>query len=180
LVASEAARLSLASPSRDQVKGERQRLSLGVGGEAQLQSFARVLGVTEAELARIAERKAVVSGFLAANLEGTLEVSVDALQKAYAEQEHPFGDQPFEVVLNNSGKTFLIPPDKTILAVLIESGEDPMHDCQRGDCGICQVSVIEGKPDHRDYILTDTEKADGKVMQICVSRSKSPRLVLDL
>lgn len=90
------------------------------------------------------------------------------------------GDQSFEVVLNNSGKTFLIPSDKTILAVLIEAGEDPMHDCQRGDCGICQVSVIEGTPDHRDYILTDTEKANGKVMQICVSRSKSPRLVLDL
>ena len=90
------------------------------------------------------------------------------------------GDQPFEVVLNNSGKTFLIPPDKTILAVLIEAGVDPLHDCQRGDCGICQVSVLEGTPDHRDYILTDTEKTAGKVMQICVSRSKSPRLVLDL
>jgi vanillate O-demethylase ferredoxin subunit len=90
------------------------------------------------------------------------------------------GDQPFEVVLNNSGKSFLIPPDKTILAVLIEAGEDPMHDCQRGDCGICQVGVIEGSPDHRDYILTDAEKSAGKVMQICVSRSKSPRLVLDL
>ena len=90
------------------------------------------------------------------------------------------GDQSFEVVLNNSGKTFKIPPDKTILAVLIEAGEDPMHDCQRGDCGICQVGVIEGTPDHRDYILTDAEKTAGKVMQICVSRSKSPRLVLDL
>jgi ferredoxin-NADP reductase len=90
------------------------------------------------------------------------------------------GDQSFEVVLNNSGKTFLIPPDKTILGVLIEAGEDPLHDCQRGDCGICQVNVIEGTPDHRDYILTDTEKAAGKVMQICVSRSKTPRLVFDL
>jgi ferredoxin-NADP reductase len=90
------------------------------------------------------------------------------------------GDQPFEVVLNSSGKTLPIPPDKTILAVLIEAGEDPLHDCQRGDCGICQVTVIEGTPDHRDYILTDAEKAAGKVMQICVSRSKTPRLVLDL
>ena len=90
------------------------------------------------------------------------------------------GDQAFEVVLNNSGKTFLIPPGKTILAVLLEAGEDPLHDCQRGDCGICQVSVIEGTPDHRDYILTDAEKAAGKVMQICISRSKTPRLVLDL
>jgi vanillate O-demethylase ferredoxin subunit len=90
------------------------------------------------------------------------------------------GDQPFEVVLNNSGKTFQIPSDKTILAVLLEAGEDPLHDCQRGDCGICQVSVIEGTPDHRDYILSDAEKAAGKVMQICISRSKTPRLVLDL
>jgi ferredoxin-NADP reductase len=90
------------------------------------------------------------------------------------------GDQPFEVVLNSSGKTLLIPPDKTILAILIEAGEDPLHDCRRGDCGICQVNVIEGTPDHRDYILTDAEKAAGKVMQICISRSKTPRLVLDL
>jgi ferredoxin-NADP reductase len=90
------------------------------------------------------------------------------------------GDQSFEVVMNNSGKTFRIPANKTILGVLIEAGEDPMHDCQRGDCGICQVGVIEGTPDHRDYILTDAEKSAGKVMQICVSRSKSPRLVLDL
>jgi vanillate O-demethylase ferredoxin subunit len=90
------------------------------------------------------------------------------------------GDQGFEVILNNSGKSFSIPPGKTILDVLIEAGEDPLHDCKRGDCGICQVAVIEGIPDHRDYILTDAEKASGKLMQICVSRSKSPRLAIDL
>ncbi len=90
------------------------------------------------------------------------------------------GDTSFEVVLKSSGESFLIPPDKTILDVLIEAGQDPLHDCKRGDCGICQVDVIEGVPDHRDYILTDSEKAEGKKMQICVSRSKSARLVLDL
>jgi ferredoxin-NADP reductase len=90
------------------------------------------------------------------------------------------GDAPFEVVLKSSGESFLIPPDKTILDVLIDAGKDPLHDCKRGDCGICQVDVAEGVPDHRDYILTDAEKAEGKKMQICVSRSKSPRLVLDL
>jgi vanillate O-demethylase ferredoxin subunit len=90
------------------------------------------------------------------------------------------GDASFEVVLKSTGESFLIPPDKTILDVLIEAGKDPLHDCKRGDCGICQVDVVEGVPDHRDYILTDAEKAEGKKMQICVSRSKSPRLVLDL
>ena len=90
------------------------------------------------------------------------------------------GDQPFEVVLKNSGKSYNVPGDKTILDVLIEAGEDPLHDCKRGECGICQVGVIEGTPDHRDYILSDAEKASGKMMQICISRSKTPRLVLDL
>jgi vanillate O-demethylase ferredoxin subunit len=90
------------------------------------------------------------------------------------------GDQPFEVLLKGSGESYLVPVGKTILDVLIEAGKDPMHDCKRGDCGICQVSVIEGVPDHRDFILSDAEKAEGKLMQICVSRSKTPRLVIDL
>lgn len=98
LVATEAARLSLARPTREQIAKERQRLSLGVGGEASLQSFAHGFGVGEGELSRIAERKAVVSGFLAANLEGTLDVSASELEKAYADHGHPFGDQPFESV----------------------------------------------------------------------------------
>jgi vanillate O-demethylase ferredoxin subunit len=90
------------------------------------------------------------------------------------------GDRPFEVVLKSSGESFLIPADKSILDVLIDAGKDPLHDCKRGDCGICQVEVLEGVPDHRDYILSDAEKAEGTKMQICVSRSKTPRLVIDL
>jgi ferredoxin-NADP reductase len=94
--------------------------------------------------------------------------------------EEKAGDARFEVVLKSNGRVYEIPAGKTILDVLIEAGEDPMHDCKRGDCGICQTGVIEGIPDHRDYILSDSEKASNKVMQICVSRAKSDRLVLDL
>ena len=89
-------------------------------------------------------------------------------------------DSQIEVVLQRSGLTFIIPPDKSILQVLIEEGIDPMYDCQRGECGICQVAVLEGVPDHRDHILSDDERAGNKVMQTCVSRAKTPRLVLDL
>jgi ferredoxin len=89
-------------------------------------------------------------------------------------------DTAIEVVLARTGLTFTVPPDKTILQVLIEEGIDPMYDCQRGECGICQVAVIEGEPDHRDHILSEDERAGNKVMQICVSRAKSPRLVIDL
>jgi ferredoxin len=89
-------------------------------------------------------------------------------------------DAPIEVELRRSGLTFVVPPGKSILQVLIEEGIDPMYDCQRGECGICQVTVLEGEPDHRDHILSDDERSSNKVMQICVSRAKTPRLVLDL
>lgn len=90
------------------------------------------------------------------------------------------GDQAFEVELRQSGKTLTVPADKTILEVLESAGCDPMYDCKRGECGVCTATVLEGTPDHRDYFLSDTEKASGKMIQICISRAKSARLVLDL
>jgi len=94
--------------------------------------------------------------------------------------EEKSGDSSFEVELKSSGRVYEIPAGKTILDVLLEAGEDPIHDCKRGDCGICQTVVIDGIPDHRDYILSESERASNKVMQICVSRAKTKRLVLDL
>ncbi|WP_415833464.1 PDR/VanB family oxidoreductase [Kerstersia similis] len=90
------------------------------------------------------------------------------------------GDQAFEIELKQSGLVLQVPADRTIADVLEEAGCDPMYDCKRGECGVCSVDVLEGIPDHRDYFLSDSEKAAGKVIQICISRAKSPRLVLDL
>jgi ferredoxin-NADP reductase len=89
-------------------------------------------------------------------------------------------DGSFEVEIKNSGKVFRVPPEKSILDVLIEAGLDPMHDCKRGECGVCLVNVISGIPEHRDSILSASERATNSVMQICISRSKSPKLILDL
>lgn len=90
------------------------------------------------------------------------------------------GDQAFEVEIASTGQVFEVPAGQTIIDVLEANGVDVMYDCQRGDCGICQTDVISGVPDHRDVVLSEAERASGKVMQICVSRAVSPRLVLDL
>ncbi|MFE3281102.1 2Fe-2S iron-sulfur cluster-binding protein [Nocardia sp. NPDC059239] len=55
-----------------------------------------------------------------------------------------------------------------------------MFACGEGYCGTCETRVLAGQPDHRDDFLTDEERAEGKTMLICVSRSRSPRPVLDL
>jgi ferredoxin-NADP reductase len=89
------------------------------------------------------------------------------------------GDHAFEVVLAESGRTLTVPADQSILDCLIDAGCDPMYDCKRGECGVCATPVLEGEIDHRDYVLSEREKRTGNVMQICISRCKGARLVLD-
>ncbi len=90
------------------------------------------------------------------------------------------GDTAFEVEISDSGQVVNVAANQTIIEALESAGIDVMYDCQRGDCGICQCDVISGIPDHRDVVLSDAERESGRVMQICVSRSKSPRLVIDI
>lgn len=90
------------------------------------------------------------------------------------------GDKAFEVEVKSTGRVVTVGPDQSIIDALEAAGIDVVYDCRRGDCGICQTAVLDGIPEHRDVVLTDEEKASNKVMQICVSRAKTPRLVLDL
>ena len=55
------------------------------------------------------------------------------------------GDQAFEVVLEQSGRSLTVAADTTILDALLAAGCDPMFDCKRGECGVCAVPVIEGR-----------------------------------
>lgn len=89
-------------------------------------------------------------------------------------------DQSFDVELQRTNRSFTVRPDQTILQVLRAQGLNLLFDCERGDCGLCRVVVLEGTPDHRDVVLSDVERDAGNVMQICVSRSHGARLVLDL
>ncbi|MEV6643578.1 PDR/VanB family oxidoreductase [Amycolatopsis sp. NPDC051371] len=86
----------------------------------------------------------------------------------------------FEVELAGSGRVLTVPADRSILEVVEESGLPVLSSCQEGTCGTCETGVLGGTPDHRDSVLSAAERREGDVMMICVSRSCSPRLVLDL
>ena len=89
-------------------------------------------------------------------------------------------DGGFKVVLARSGREFTVPPGKTILDTLLDSGLDIPHSCTEGICGTCETKVLEGVPDHRDLVLTEEERAANNTMMICCSGSRSEKLVLDL
>ncbi len=76
--------------------------------------------------------------------------------------------------------TLTVPADKSILQVLQDAGLDVPFSCSEGICGTCLTKVKEGEPDHWDMFLTPEEQEKGDCIMVCISRSKSPRLVLDL
>ncbi|MFI0352118.1 PDR/VanB family oxidoreductase [Actinomadura sp. 9N407] len=90
------------------------------------------------------------------------------------------GDTGFEVELALSGRTVRVPPDGSILGAVEEAGIAALSSCREGTCGTCETAVLGGEPDHRDGVLTEAERRDAGVMMICVSRSLTPRLVLEL
>ncbi|MBC6462348.1 PDR/VanB family oxidoreductase [Actinomadura sp. HBU206391] len=92
----------------------------------------------------------------------------------------PVRAEGFEVVCERSGLTLDVAPGRSILHTAEDAGIMVLSSCQEGTCGTCETEVIEGEPDHRDSVLSESERAAGDVMMICVSRSRTPRLVLDL
>ena len=91
---------------------------------------------------------------------------------------HAADDKPFTVRLSRSGKDVAIPADKSILETLRAQGCVIPSSCESGTCGTCRVGLLEGEADHRDLVLSDAERL--REIMVCVSRSHSPRLMLDL
>ncbi|KAK1178753.1 PDR/VanB family oxidoreductase [Streptomyces sp. NBS 14/10] len=89
------------------------------------------------------------------------------------------GDRAFTVELD-TGEVFEVPADKSILAVLEESGIDVFKSCEEGICGSCVSGVLDGTPDHRDNCLSAADKASGTQIALCVSRARSDKLVIEL
>jgi vanillate monooxygenase ferredoxin subunit len=89
-------------------------------------------------------------------------------------------DASFEVKLASTGRTVLVPKDKTVVQALAAVGVEIATSCEQGVCGTCLTRILEGEPDHKDMYLTPEEQAANDQFTPCCSRSVSPVLVLDL
>jgi ferredoxin-NADP reductase len=108
---------------------------------------------------------------------GTLHIERFAPKTVTADGD---SEGAFDLVLQRSGLTLQVPPDKSVFDVVSEAGVSVLGSCFEGVCGTCEQAVIDGKVDHRDSILSDEEREANEYMMICVSRCRSARLTLDL
>jgi vanillate O-demethylase ferredoxin subunit len=93
-----------------------------------------------------------------------------------------FAEKPFSVEVLNRGARVAVRSDQSLLDALIGAGVEMIHDCRRGECGLCAVQVLgEGvEIDHRDVFFSAEEKAAGDKMCACVSRLTEGHAVIDV
>ena len=86
--------------------------------------------------------------------------------------------KPFTLSLARTGTEIQVRAGQTMLAALQEGGVEIATSCCGGICGACKVGWLEGKPVHRDRILSPYERE--RYLMVCVAGSDGERLVLDL
>jgi ferredoxin-NADP reductase len=89
-------------------------------------------------------------------------------------------DTAFQVELRASAVTLDVAVGQSILEVVRSVRPDIGFSCQEGYCGSCETRVLEGEPDHRGTLMSPADHDEEGTMLICVGRSRTPRLVLDL
>jgi ferredoxin len=84
-----------------------------------------------------------------------------------------FAPEPFQVRIPRLGLETVVAHDVSMLEALEACGADMMFDCRRGECGLCQVKVldVQGVIDHRDVFLSDVQHAAADRLQCCVHAS---------
>lgn len=77
---------------------------------------------------------------------------------------------PFSLRRLSTGETFSVAANTSILDVLRLHGIEWKSSCESGTCGTCCMRLVDGKPIHRDIVLTEEERLTR--FMPCVSRGE--------
>lgn len=114
---------------------------------------------------------------------------MDAVRRGWTERELALPDLRYET-FGNSGwydpEEFLVRiprlgieaqvgQGRSMLEALEDAGVDMMFDCRKGECGLCEVRILnlDGAVDHRDVFYSERQQSAQEKMCCCVSRAVS-------
>lgn len=166
--------------------GDRLRASLGERLSLVADDAGRRINV-DAEIARLhPQGQALVCGPIPL---------LDAVKAAWQRAGRPpallrfetFGNsgahaaEAFWIRLPRHGLELQVPADRSLLDVLEAAGVETLHDCRRGECGLCAMDIVSvaGTVDHRDVFFSAEEKQQNRSLCTCVSRISGGGVVLD-
>ncbi|CUK09805.1 3-chloro-4-hydroxyphenylacetate reductive dehalogenase precursor [Ruegeria denitrificans] len=93
-------------------------------------------------------------------------------------EQPEYENHPFMLRLAKTGRDLPVPADKDAAQVLTEAGIHVDVKCSDGICGVCKCGVISGEIEHRDFVLSNTQRADAMIL--CQSRAAQPDGVIEI
>jgi len=93
-----------------------------------------------------------------------------------------FTEELFTIKVLNHDVEVKVAPNESMLSALQDAGVEMIYDCQRGECGLCKVGIVdsENEIDHRDVFFSNEEKESGTEMCACVSRFVGGNATIDI
>ena len=89
-----------------------------------------------------------------------------------------YENHDFTLKLARTGREFLIPADRTATEVLTEAGVAIDVKCSDGICGVCRCDVVSGEVEHRDFVLSKSQRETSLIL--CQSRAAKPDGILEI
>ncbi|MEM8686616.1 MAG: 2Fe-2S iron-sulfur cluster-binding protein [Pseudomonadota bacterium] len=89
-----------------------------------------------------------------------------------------YENHPFVLRLAKSGRELSVPSDKTAADVLNENGFHVDVKCSDGLCGVCRCELVGGAVEHRDYVLSKSQR-EGAII-LCQSRAQQKDGVVEI
>lgn len=93
-------------------------------------------------------------------------------------EQPDYENHAFTLKLAKSGKELLVPADKTASDVLIENGVRVDVKCADGICGVCKCGLVSGDVEHRDFVLSKSQRESGIIL--CQSRAAEKDGVIEI
>lgn len=114
---------------------------------------------------------------------------MDAVRRGWTERELALPDLRYETFGNSGwydpeefvvriprlGIEAKVGQGRSMLEALEDAGVDMMFDCRKGECGLCEVRILnlDGAVDHRDVFYSERQQHAQEKMCCCVSRAVS-------
>lgn len=93
-------------------------------------------------------------------------------------EEPEYENHDYTLRLTKAGLEFLIPADRAATEVLNEAGVHVDVKCSDGLCGVCKCQLVSGEVEHRDFVLSKTERENSMIL--CRSRAAKPNGVIEI
>ncbi|MEM9432765.1 MAG: 2Fe-2S iron-sulfur cluster-binding protein [Pseudomonadota bacterium] len=91
-----------------------------------------------------------------------------------------YENHPFTLKLARSGHTIHVAADRSATDALSAAGVQVDVKCSDGLCGVCKCALVSGKVEHRDFVLSNSDRETAMIL--CQSRAADAdgEIVIDL